>query len=74
MISWGQAGKRPLEPDPSARLSLGSRARAAPPGLPAAKRAGGAEGPLTLLDVFRMGTSFSALILASRSSQARPVF
>lgn len=29
---------------------------------------------LTLLDVFRMGTSFSALILASRSSHARPVF
>ena len=29
---------------------------------------------LTLLDVFRMGTSFSELILASKSSQARPVF
>lgn len=29
---------------------------------------------LTLLDVFRMGTSFSKLILASSSSQARPVF
>lgn len=28
----------------------------------------------TLLDVFRMGTSFSVLILASRSSHARPVF
>ena len=29
---------------------------------------------LTLLDVFRMGTSFSALILASKSSHARPEF
>lgn len=29
---------------------------------------------LTLLDVFRMGTSFSELILASKSSHARPVF
>lgn len=29
---------------------------------------------ISLLDVFRMGTSFSALILASKSSHARPVF
>lgn len=29
---------------------------------------------LTLLDVFRSGTSFSELILASSSSQARPEF
>lgn len=40
---------------------------------PRAPRAPGAPS-LTLLDVFRMGTSFSALIFASRSSHARPVF
>lgn len=43
------------------------------PGSPRS-RAGWGRGALTLLDVFRMGTSFSALILASKSSHARPEF
>lgn len=37
-------------------------------------RRGSGPATLTLLDVFRRGTSFSELILASRSSHARPVF
>lgn len=40
----------------------------------ALRRGAGGRLALTLLDVFRSGTSFSALILASSSSQARPVF